>query len=68
MYDRGKRVDLGSITVEELICELEKLPKEAMVACCGSGRLFLHVGKDGQTVCIDTDPLDAEYESEEGEE
>ncbi len=65
MYDRGKRVDLSSITVEELICELEKLPKEALVACCGSERLYLHVSKDGQAVCIDEDPLDGEYEEAE---
>lgn len=49
-------------TVEELIKELEKFPRNSSVSCCGCNTLWIHVDSEQREVCIDCDSLDAYYE------
>ena len=61
MYDVNKRKNLSGMNVGELINELNKLPKDAKVLCCGDDYLYLHVEKDDSVICIDTEDLEDLY-------
>lgn len=65
MFDSDKRKHLFDVTVAELISELNKLPGNAIVCCCGDSNVWLHVEKDNSAICIDAEDLEECYIDED---
>lgn len=62
VYNFDKRVELHYCTVEKLIEQLQKLPKDAEVRCCEDYQFYLHITEDKKVISIDNDPMDDEYD------
>ena len=65
MFDIVKRKHLSDVTVGELINELNKLPSNAKVFCCGDSNVWLNVEKDNSIICIDSEDLEECYIDED---
>lgn len=61
-YDINKRKYIKDPTVEDLINELQKLPKCASVSICGANDLYVHISKDDSIICLDTENLQDDYD------
>ena len=60
-YDIAKRKLLKSPTVNMLMSELSKLPKDSFVSICGADDMYIHISKDDSIICLDTEDLDDDY-------
>ena len=65
MLDINKRKEMFKATVEDVIAELEKFPKETKVCCLGSELIYIHVHKDGDIITFDDCDLSEFYENDE---
>lgn len=57
MYELTKRFYKDSLTVKELIEQLNKLPQQAKICICGDDNCYIHVEQDGSVVNFDTEDL-----------
>lgn len=60
-YDINRRKHIDNPTVEQVIEELQKLPKDSRVSVCGSDTVYFHFAKDDSLICLDTDSLYDDY-------
>ena len=65
MLDINKRKEMFKATVEDVIAELEKFPKETEVCCLGSELFYIHVHEDGDSITFDDSDLSEYYEDDE---
>ena len=65
MLDINKRKEMFKATVEDVIAELEKFPKETEICCNGSELFYIHVHKDGDIITLDDSDLSEYYENDE---
>lgn len=64
-YDLTKRKYILNATVEEVINELSKFPKNAKFYIAGSSDFFIHANEE--KVCLDDSSLEEEYDNQVSE-
>lgn len=61
IFNSEDRIELKDFTIEKLIEELNKFPKETIVHTNGIDTMYIHVDKRNGSICIDSDDLDCIY-------